>query len=91
MPAELAYTNDDADFFEVGTQRSAWHREGHLIPPGRDITVPGALELIHGDYEIVRRPTFYEVGPLGEELRPSQHAHVTIRTDTGTDSAPSGG
>lgn len=48
MPAELAYTNGTADFFEVGTQRSAWHREGHLIARGREITIPGALGLVHG-------------------------------------------
>lgn len=83
MPAELAYTNGTADFFEVGSRRSAWHREGHLIPHGREITIPGALELIHGDYEVMRRPTLYPVDVAGDELRQSKHAHVTIRTDTG--------
>ncbi|MQA91969.1 MAG: DUF932 domain-containing protein [Gemmatimonas sp.] len=83
MPAELAYTNGTADFFEVGTRRSAWHREGHLIPRECEITIPGALELIHGDYGVVRRPTLYPVDLAGDELRQSQHAYVTIRTDTG--------
>lgn len=54
-----------------------------LIPPGREITIPDALELIHGDYEVVRQPTFYPLDLAGEELRQSRCAYVTIRTDTG--------
>lgn len=56
MPAELAYSNGPADFFEVGIERSAWHREGHLISrprgPGglgrRGRTVLPVLEQPHG-------------------------------------------
>lgn len=83
MPADLTYTAGTADFLEVGIERSAWHREGHLIPPDREITVPAALALIHGDYPVVRRPTFYAANIAGDELRESRHAYVTVRTDTG--------
>ncbi|MQA89329.1 MAG: DUF932 domain-containing protein [Gemmatimonas sp.] len=83
MPAELAYTDGTADFLEVGTGRSAWHREGHLIPHGRELTIAAALELIHGDYEVVRQPTFYAPDEAGIEIRQSRRAFLTVRSDTG--------
>ncbi|MGH7574483.1 MAG: DUF932 domain-containing protein, partial [Longimicrobiales bacterium] len=83
MPAELTYTDGTADFFEVGIERSAWHREGCLIPPDREITIPDALELIHGNYHVARRSTFYAGDAACEDVRESRHAYVTVRTDTG--------
>jgi phage/plasmid-like protein (TIGR03299 family) len=65
---------------EAGGARG--HREGHLIPADREIRIPEALELIRGDYEVVRQPTFYPVD-AAFQLRQSKHAYVTIRTDTG--------
>ena len=80
---ELRFTDGVADFFEVGVRRSAWHREGHLLPASPSLDT--AIEIAHLGYRVEKVQTFRLVdGPEPQAYLPSR-AHITRRTDTGAE------
>lgn len=80
---ELSFTGRVADFFEVGARRSAWHREGHLLPASPSLDE--AIEIAHLEYRVEKVQTFREIEtPDGLRYLPSR-AHITRRTDTGAE------
>lgn len=82
MAHELNFTDGTADFFEVGRERSAWHREGILLPDAP--TLKEAIQLIHADYEVAKVPTKYQYRETDGSLveADSKLAFLTVRTDT---------
>lgn len=85
MAHEIEFRNQRYSFFEVGAQKSAWHRLGELLPNAP--TLDEAVRLIRADYVVEKRPVRYaHTLPDGQiEQRESKHAFVTVRTDTGTE------
>jgi len=83
MAHELHITDGVANFFEVGPARSAWHREGHLLPTAP--TLDQAIDVAELGYEVERVQTFREIltpdGPVYVQSR----AFITRRTDTGVE------
>lgn len=85
MPHELSFTDVDgvrtADFFEVGSVRTAWHREGVLLPEAPSLD--RALEVARLDYPVEKVPVTLTLRTEGGDTfeRQSTKAFVTLRTD----------
>lgn len=56
MAHELNFTNGVADFFELGTQVTAWHREGRALPTGTGLQV--ALASANMLYEVEKQNVY---------------------------------
>lgn len=84
MAHEIEYRDGRHNFFEVGAERSAWHRLGQLLTKAPE-SIEEAVQLIGADYPIAKRATTYlHTNPDGTtEQRESKLAFVTMRADTG--------
>lgn len=84
MAHELNFTNGRADFFEIGDQVTAWHKEGIALPAGTGLQA--ALAGANMVYEVEKQPVYR----LGGALTDRDHVWyecetgaVTVRKDTG--------
>lgn len=88
MSHELSFTNGRADFFEIGTHLTAWHKEGVALPAG----TPFADALAAGNLLYpVEKQLVYRMRPgvdplaiggvFSEFFVPCVTGAVTVRTD----------
>jgi phage/plasmid-like protein (TIGR03299 family) len=76
MAHKLNFTDGRADFFEIGTNITAWHREGVALPPG--VSLHEALEAGHLLYQVEKQSVARRVG---DAWVPCTTGAVTVRTD----------
>src|SRR5581483_10267411 len=87
MAHELEIRDGRASFFEIGQRRTAWHREGVLLPP--EATYDEALAAGRLNYVVEVRPTFHRTIVGEHDGQPvyqyveNRTAYVTVRADTG--------
>lgn len=81
MAHELSFTNGRADYFELGEQVTAWHREGVALPTN----TPFADALAAGNllYPVEKQPVYRTaVDPAVGSHVVCERGAVTVRTDT---------
>lgn len=85
MAHEIEYRNGRHSFFEVGAEKTAWHRLGTLLPNAP--TLDDAVRLIGADYIVEKKPvTYTNTLPSGVvQSKVSALAFTNVRTDTGAE------